>query len=405
MSATSTEHDGGAANALTSGLVVMFAIATGAIVANLYYAQPLIGLISPAIGLHGGLTGMVVMSTQLGYAAGLLLVASLSDLVENRRLILICLAGAVLGLLAVAMSANATTFLLASFVVGVCSVATQILVPFAAHLAPEATRGRIVGNVMGGLVAGIMLARPLASLVAAHFGWRAIFYVSAAIMLLLAALLGWVLPRRQPRPGLHYGQILASMVRLMATEPRLRARTAYQALMFAAFSLFWTAIPLALHARFGFGQRDIALFALAGAGGALAAPLAGRMADRGWIVRATGGALVIVILAFALALIAIIMRSLAGLVVAAVTLDAAVQVNQVVGQRVIYGLAPGLRGRLNAIYMTTVFMTGACGSLLSTMTYVLGGFRLTAAAGIAIGLIGLAVFTLTRRIAGLEAGT
>ncbi len=377
----------------------MLAAAAGAVGANLYYSQALIGLIGPAVGLRGDLAGLVVTSTQLGYALGLALIAPLSDLIENRRLILVCLAAATIGLLGMALSRDAAPFIAASLVVGIGSVAIQVMVPYAAHLAPEATRGRLVGNVMGGLIAGIMLARPAASIIAHGFGWRAIFFVSAVAMAAVAVVLRISLPRRRPEPGPRYGEILVSMLRLMATEPRLQARTAYQTIAFTAFSLFWTAIPLLLQQRFGFGQQGIALFALAGAGGALSAPVAGRMADRGWIRRATVAALVVVPACFGLAALSVSRASIVGLGIAAITLDAAVQMNQVVGQRVIYSLAPEVRGRINAIYMTVVFVGASCGSLLATITYDRGGFPLTAAAGATLGMAGLLAYALTRRAA------
>lgn len=375
----------------------VLAAAAGAVCANLYYSQALIGMVAPAVGLRGDLAGLVVTAPQLGYAAGLAFVAPLSDLAENRRLILVCLAVAALGLLGMALSHGALPFIAASLLVGVGSVGIQVMVPFAAHLAPEAIKGRLVGNVMGGLIAGIMLARPVASIVAHGFGWRAIFFASAAAMVVVAAVLGRALPRRRPAAGPRYGEILASMLRLMASEPRLRARTAYQTIAFMAFSLFWTVIPLVLQDRFGFGQQGIALFALAGAGGALSAPIAGRMADRGWIRRATVAALLAVPACFALAAASVNHVAIIGLGIAAVFLDAAVQMNQVVGQRVIYDLAPEVRGRVNAIYMTIIFVGASCGSLLATVTYDHGGFPLTAATGGAVGLIGLLAYLLTRR--------
>ncbi len=392
--------DGGTETAhtatLSPRLTVVFAVACGAVVANLYYAQPLIGLISPAIGMSVALAGLLVTLTQLGYGAGLLLVGSLGDLVENRRLIVLALLGTAIGLVAAALARSGATFLLASFIIGFCAVATQILVPFAAHLAPERTRGRVIGNVMGGLIAGIMLARPFSSLVAATLGWRAIFWISAAAMLVLAAILHRALPTRQPRPGMHYGQILASAFRLLATIPLLQRRTAYQALVFVAFSLFWTAVPLLLSARFGMSQRGIAVFALAGAGGALAAPLAGRAADRGLTRLATGGALVTIVLAYALAYVAAVWGSVVLLAVAAIVLDAAVQTNQVVGQRAIYSLAPEARGRLNAIYMTVVFIGGAIGSALASLTFVHGGWALTCETGAAAGILVSLIYATER---------
>jgi predicted MFS family arabinose efflux permease len=372
-------------------MVALFAAACGLSVANIYYTQPLIDLIAPDLGLPAALAGLIVALTQLGYGAGLLLLVPLADVTENRRLVLRLLAGVVLGLLGIALARSATVFLLASAVVGICAVATQVLVPLASQLTPEAKRGRVVGNVMGGLLAGIMLARPFASFVADALGWRAVFWITAALMAGLLLVLRWRLPRRDPGHG-HYGQTLASLPGLFARTPLLRRRALYQGMMFAAFNFFWTAVPLLLAHAFHFDQRHIAVFALAGAAGALAAPLAGRLADHGWTRVATGVALAVAVAAFALAGWAGLQHRLAWLVVAALLLDAAVQVCQVLSLRSIYMLAPDQRGRLNGLFMTAVFVCGAFGSALAAAIYVHGGWGWVAVAGAGCAAVGLAFY-------------
>ncbi|NYF22372.1 putative MFS family arabinose efflux permease [Xanthomonas sp. JAI131] len=359
---------------LSSGLIALFAAACGLAVANIYFSQPLIGIIAPELRLHAGLAGLIVALTQLGYGAGLLLLVPLADVAENRRLAILLLGGVVLGLLGIGLSQSATGFLIGSFVVGVCAVATQILVPFASHLAPEASRGRVVGTVMGGLLAGIMLARPFSSFVAASLGWRAVFFLSAGMMLLLMAVLRWRLPQRRPAQRASYAAVLASLPRLYAATPLLRRRAFYQGMMFAAFNVFWTGSPLLLAQSFGMDQRHIALFALAGAAGALVAPLAGRMADRGWTRPATGWALAAAALSFGIGAWAAHAHALLWLVIAALVLDAAVQVCQVLSLRSIYMLAPEQRGRLNGLFMTSVFVCGAAGSLLAAAVFAYAGW-------------------------------
>jgi predicted MFS family arabinose efflux permease len=359
---------------LSAVQVAIFGVACGLTVANIYYTQPLIGLIGPALGLHAGLAGLIVSLTQLGYGAGLLFLVPLSDVIENRRLVIMALGAVVLGLLGIALSDSAAAFLVASFVVGVFAVATQILVPFASHLAPEASRGKVVGNVMAGLLGGIMLARPFSSYVAATLGWRAVFYISAGMMLALMLVLLRALPQRRPSTRLAYPQILRSLPGLVARTPLLRRRAFYQGMMFAGFNTFWTGAPLLLAHEFGLGQRGIALFTLAGAAGALSAPIAGRLADRGWTRPATGWALAAAAVAFAIAVAGGLMHSLTLLVLAALILDAAVQVCQVLSLRSIYTLAPALRGRLNGLFMAFAFLGGATGSGLAAAVYELRGW-------------------------------
>lgn len=379
-------------SAIGPGLTAIFAGACGLMVANLYYAQALIGEIAPGLGLTGGAAGLIVTLTQLGYGAGLFLVVSLADLVENKRLILLLTGGAAASQVGVWWAGGPTSFLLFSFLTGFCSVGAQVMVPLAAHLAPDAKRGQVVGNIMGGLIGGIMLARPLANALAAVAGWRAIFGLSALALALLAAVLTRVLPTRQPEPGLHYGQILASSLALLRRSSVLRRRAAYQCALFAAFNMFWTAVPLLLAQRFGLGQIGIALFALAGAGGALAAPFAGRLGDRGYVRAGTGAALALAILALSIAGWAATAHAVVILAAAAVLLDAATQTNQVLGQRVIYSLAPEARGRINAVYMTVMFVAGAAGSTLASVSYAAGGWAATVGIGGGLSAAALLLF-------------
>jgi predicted MFS family arabinose efflux permease len=381
-----------APDGLSAGLTWLFAIGCGLCVANIYFAQPLIEPISTALDLHAGLAGLVMTLTQLGYGAGLILLVPLADVIENRRLILLAMGGAVAGLVGAAASMSALTFLAASFVVGTCAVAAQVLVPFASHLAPDATRGKVVGNVMAGLLAGIMLARPFSSLVAAAFGWRAVFAVSAALMAVLMVVIARALPERVPHGSVGYARTLQSLPGILWRTPLLRRRALYQGLMFATFQAFWTAVPLVLAHQYGLGQAGIALFALAGAAGALAAPWAGRLADRGLTRVATGVAMATVAVSFAIGAVAVHLHSLAGLVVAALLVDAAVQVCQVLSIRSLYMLAPELRGRLNALFMTFVFLCAAIASGSAAAIYAFHGWDGLSLLGGVLALLALAAY-------------
>jgi predicted MFS family arabinose efflux permease len=253
-------------------------------------------------------------------------------------------------------------------------VAAQVLVPFASHLVPDATRGKVVGNIMAGLLAGIMLARPFSSLVAAAFGWRAVFATSAVLMAVLAVVLSRALPRRQPHGSIGYARTLASLPGLVWRTPMLRRRAFYQGMLFAGFQAFWTAVPLALDHEFGIGQGGIALFALAGAAGALVAPWAGRLADRGLTKPATGASIAVALFSFAVGAAAVRFHSLAGLVAAAVLLDGAVQTCNVLSMRSLYMLPPELRGRLNGLFFTSIFLCAAVASGLAAALYAFHGW-------------------------------
>lgn len=389
-----------ASKTITNGIIILLAVACGLIVANLYYAQTLIGPIAFDTGLSNSASGLIVTLTQIGYVAGLLFIVPLSDRVENRTLVSASLALTVMALLGAAWSPNAALFLASSLLIGLGSVVAQVLVPFAAYLAPEDQRGRVVGKVMSGLLLGIMLARPVASLVADEWGWRPLFMGSAAVSALLAVLLISALPERQPSIGSSYGKLLASLWTLLKETPVLRRRALYQASLFGAFSLFWTAAPLYLSDAYGLSQKGIAFFALVGVGGAAAAPIVGRYADRGLIRPLTFAALLTAVLSFAVPALFTSGSSfsLIMLFIGAILLDMAVSGNLVVSQQAIYSLGSEARGRLNGLFMAIFFMGGAFGSFLGGWSYAHGGWGLSVWIGCAMPLLALLLFLGEREV-------
>ncbi|WP_440119646.1 MFS transporter [Paenibacillus sp. QZ-Y1] len=385
-------------NKVPSWLIFLLAAACGLIVANLYYAQTVLGPISDTTGLSSAAAGLIVTLTQIGYVIGLLFIVPLSDIIENKRLVTLFLIVLVIALIAAAFSPNAILFLTASLLIGIGSVVAQILVPYATYLTSEEQRGRVVGNVMSGLLLGIMLARPVASFITSLFGWQTVFVSSAIVIALLMLLLSRALPSRQLQPAMKYGQLIVSLGTLLRTYPLLRRRALYQASLFGAFSLFWTTVPLRLANDFEMSQQGIAWFALAGVGGAIAAPIAGRLADRGLTRILTGAAMVIAVASFGLAYLfqGHSTATLILLVIVAITLDMAVSGNLVLGQRIIYSLGSEARGRVNGIFMSIFFIGGAIGSSLGSWSYAHGGWSLTTRIGLVMPLLAL-VYYLTEK--------
>ncbi|KTB97468.1 MFS transporter [Pseudomonas syringae] len=380
---------------MTPAMVMLFAFCCGAIVANIYYAQPIIELIAPDIGLSSTAASLIVSLTQIGYALGLFFLVPLGDLLENRRLMLVTTVVAILSLLGAAFAEQPNVFLLVSLLVGFSSVSVQMLIPLAAHLAPEESRGRVVGGIMGGLLLGILLARPIASLVADHFGWRAVFGSAAVVMIGISVVLATTMPKRVPDHRASYGQLLFSLWTLLRTQPVLRQRAFYQACMFATFSLFWTAVPLELSRNHGLSQTQIAIFALIGAIGAIAAPISGRLADAGYTRIASLGALLFGALSFLPGLVHPA-YSVIGLAITGVVLDFCVQTSMVLGQRTVYALDAASRSRLNALYMTSIFIGGAIGSAVASPLFDHGGWSWVLIAGTALPLIALLAFLRDR---------
>ncbi|WUR12775.1 MFS transporter [[Empedobacter] haloabium] len=379
-------------SSISRGMVLLLAAAAGLIVANLYYAQTLVGPISAATGLSPAAAGLIVTLTQVGYTLGLLFVVPLGDLLENRRLIVTALAAAAAALLVAAFASSAAVFLAAALVIGLSSVAAQVLVPFAAHLSSEAERGHVVGKVVSGLLLGVMLARPAASLVADYANWHVVFGGAAVLIALLALVLRVRLPQRRPTAALSYPKLIGSLWTLFTSTPVLRRRAAYHAGLFGSFSLFWTVVPLVLASpAFGLSGAEIAVFALVGMAGAVASPIAGKLADAGHGTIATAVALGLGVAGFALPLLVAGTRSvaLAVLVVASIVLDMGVAGNLVLGQRAIFMLGHEVRSRLNGLYFAVFFAGGAAGSALGGWVYAQYGWHAALLAGLAMPALAL----------------
>jgi predicted MFS family arabinose efflux permease len=380
-------------------LVLLLATSCGLIVANLYYTQPLVGPISKSLGISAGTSGLIVTVTQLGYVLGLIFLVPLSDLVKNRRLVLLTLAVAIFALLIATFTHLPAMFFLAALLLGVGSASAQILVPYAAHLSTEGEQGRMVGNVMCGLLLGIMFARPVASFLTSLANWKAIFLFSVVMMAVIFMLLFWKLPERIPKQTLSYKEMLSSLWPIFKNTPVLRRRALYQAALFCSFSLFWTVAPLWLAAHFHLSQTGIALFGLVGVSGAIASPIAGRLADKGWTEPLTTLGFFLAVGSFTLTHLfqAQVGPGLAAFCIAAVVLDMAVSGNLILGQQAIYALGDQAKGRMNGIFMAVFFLGGGLGSAAGGWLYAQGGWNVASLLGLLMPILAL-IYDITHKI-------
>ncbi|WP_182897035.1 MFS transporter [Microbispora sp. H10830] len=379
------------------GTTVLFALAAGTAVANVYFAQPLLATLAQDFGIGQAAAGAMVTATQLGYGLGLFLLVPLGDVLDRRKLVTtqsLLLAAA---LAALGAAAHAPVLFASAAAVGFLAVVTQSLVAYAAALSTQARRGRVVGQVTSGIVLGILLARTVSGLLADLAGWRAVYLASAAAMLLLTLALRRVLPRRPTAPPrMPYRRLLGSTVALFAAEPLLRTRGVLALLVFASFSTLWSCVALPLSAPpLSLTHTAIGAFGLAGAAGAAAAAPAGRLHDRGLGERTTGGALLL--LAVSWIPLALTQRSLWALALGAVLLDLAVQAVHVTSQSMIYAHRPDAGSRVIGGYMMFYSAGSAAGALASTTVYSVAGWGAVCLLGAAFSLAALAVWGLSAR--------
>lgn len=394
-----TEARGGEGSAyvLSRGVVVLFAVACGAAVANVYYSQPLLVTMGHDFAMSPALVGSVVTLTHVGYGLGLFLLVPLGDLADRRRLIVAQLLLLVMALTVVAAARTAAVLLVGMAATGLLAVVTQTLVAFAASLAPPAGRGRVVGLVTSGVVVGILLARTASGLIADLAGWRAVYLASAALTALLALVLYRVLPRHSGAPPttLRYGQLLRSTITLFAQERLLRLRALFGLLIFAAFSTLWSGVALPLSgAPYFLSHGAIGALGLVGVVGALAATVAGRLNDRGLSRWTTGIALGLLTASWLP--LAFTRASLWALVVGVILLDLAVQAVHVTNQTLIYALRPDAGSRLIGGYMVFYSIGSATGALAATSLYTVAGWGAVCVLGAAFSALALLVWTFTR---------
>ena len=376
---------------LSPALILLMSVATGLAVASNYYAQPLLDTIARAFDLSASSAGFIVTAAQLGYAAGLLFLVPLGDMFERRMLIVSMTLLAAGGMLITASSQSLTMMIIGTALTGLFSVVAQILVPLAATLASPEKRGKVVGTIMSGLLLGILLARTVAGLLASLGGWRTVYWVASVLMVIMALALWRGLPKVKQENHLNYPQLLASVFSLFTRDKLLRTRAILGCLTFANFSILWTSMAFLLAAPpFNYSEGVIGLFGLAGAAGALGARPAGGLADKGKSHMTTSAGLVLLLLSWAAIWYGHV--SVLALIIGILVLDLTVQGVHITNQTVIYRVKPDARNRLTAGYMTSYFIGGAAGSLISASAWQYAGWTGVCAIGAIVAAINLLVW-------------
>lgn len=388
---------------LSPGLVRLMAVTCAVTVANLYYAQPLLDSIGRDLRVSQSSASILVTVGQLGYAAGLLFIVPAGDIMRRRPLLTGMLAFCAVTL---AGAAAAPSLLVLDAAVALCcvtSVVVQMLVPYAATLASDNERSRVIGTLMGGLLIGILLSRTFAGIVAGFAGWRSVYGTAAVFMALTTVMLRRALPDHGPQLSISYRRQLRGVLDIARTEPALRWRSLIAACGFGSFACFWTTVTFLLSSpQYGFSQLDIGLFALVGAAGAITSLAGGRALDKRPRLRwpATGAALALLAASYlpiGLGGAHLGAESLVLLIIGVLLMDACVQGTHVINQSVIYDLLPQARSRLTTVYITTMFAGGAVGSAAGAQAYEHWGWTGATLVAAAFPVLGLLFWLASRR--------
>lgn len=386
---------------LDGRLVLLMAVASALSVANLYYIQPLLAAIGHEFAVSAGQIGFVATMSQIGYAGGMLLIIPLGDIFNQRKLIVWMLLAVTVALGIIALAPSLFILAFASLLVGLTTIVPQLIVPYAASLAPEKTRGQVVGSVMSGLLIGILLARTVSGVIGQYLGWRVVYWFAAVMMVLLAISLRLFLPDdNRLKRGMSYPHLLRSLWFLLRTEPIVQEVSILGGLTFGAFSAFWVTLSFLLETPpYHFGSDVAGLFGLVGVAGAMAASFVGRFADRGDARLLNGASILIVCVSFILMWLT--GQWIAGLIIGVILLDLGAQANQVSCQTRVYSLNPAARNRLNTVYMVCYFLGGSLGSVLGTYGWSLWHWSGVCLISLIMLVLALAFYVVHSRRAGL----
>ena len=364
----------------------MLAVAAGVAVANLYYAQPLAAAIERDLHANVAEVGTAMTVTQLGYALGMILLVPLGDGRERRSVIVATAASSVVALVLAGCSGSVVTLSVASFLVGVASSVVQMLIPYGVDLGRPEERGRIVGNIMAGLLTGILLSRTASGAIGGVLGWRAVYLIAAGAMAALTVVLRVAMPRREPAERLPWATILRSLGHVLVSEPILQRRAIVGALGMGCFSIFWSMLSFQV-ADLGYGSTTAGIFGAIGVVGVFVAPLAGRLATGPNPARLNVLGLGVAALSFLVFVVGA--RSLLAIGAGVVLLDAGVQASHLTNQTVIFGMRPEIRNRLNALYMVSYFAGGALGTFAASIAWSHGRWSAVCATGAAFAILGM----------------
>ncbi|MFH6943266.1 MFS transporter [Flavobacterium sp. FlaQc-50] len=374
--------------------VLFMAACTGLIVANLYYCQPLIVLIANEFKIPEASAGTITYLTQAGYAIGLFFMVPLGDKIERKKQILMTTFATVIALIIAATSTNFFVLQIASLLIGITSIVPQLILPLAASLTAPEQRGKVVGTIMSGLLLGILLSRTLSGFIGQLFGWRSMFWIAAGICTLIFFAIQKKLPVNKPQFEGSYGQLIKSLFTLIKTQPVLREATLINVFCFAQFGAFWTTMVLLLSGEpFNFNSATIGLFGIVGASGALAAPLVGKMGDKGNPRVAVGYGCLLMLISFMVFYFSI--ESVIGIVIGIVFIDIGIQGVHISNQTRVYSLLPEARNRLNTVFMSFSFLGTAAGSAYGLLLWKLGGWHAVTIGCAVLALLALIVYGVT----------
>ncbi len=391
----STPHSNGPSRKLDSALLLLFTMAAGLSIGNLYWAQPLLVQIAGHFGLAEAKGGSLMTATQAGYALGILLIVPLGDFLQRKTMIPLLMGLTAAALLFSGLAPSFAVLAAALSLMGLATVTGQVVIPMVGDLAPAGMRGKMIGVVSSGITSGILLSRFVSGLVAGVFGWRAVYFMAAAFNLALLAVIARRIPRMTTGGAMPYHRVIASVFSTAVRVPALAWLSLLSGLSFCVFNMFWVSLTFLLSGEpYGYSTFQIGLVSLAGFSGAVVAQGVGRLVDKGVAVPSICGFTALMAAGMLCSFFSC--SSLLLVLAAAAVVSVASQGVMILTQTTLFNIAPQARSRLNTVYVVSNFLWAAMGSAAASRLWQWGGLEAVTLTGMAVCALGILVWYLAR---------
>lgn len=371
-------------------LILALSVMAGISVANIYYCQPLLNMISEDTGLSTFEVNLMPVFTQIGYALGLLFIIPMGDLYNRRKTILASFSAVVIALIVIYISNNSALLLGASFVTGFCSVSPQVFIPFVSLYAKPEQKERKVGIVLSGLLVGILASRVVSGYVGHMMGWRSMYLIAAVVMALSALVIIRIFPNVEPTYRGTFTSLMKSIRQLLREHPRSMLYSVRSAFAFGSMLGLWACLAFRMKEAPFFADSDtVGMLALCGVAGALTASNVGKYIPRYGVERINviGASLV----SLAWIIMAVFHNTYVGMISGIIIIDIGMQCIQLSNQSATMRLCPEATSRMNTIYMVTYFIGGSFGTFLAGTMWSLYGWTGTVTAGLAMIIASLLI--------------
>ena len=381
-------------------LIVLLTVSAFTVAGGIHYQTPMLAEIAAEFHADPATTGWIPTLSFGGLLLGIGLFVPLGDRFDKRTLVLSQIVVIALAQAVMAVAPSIAVLAAASLVTGLCASLMLHFIAITAEVAHPNHRGRAIGTQMTAMFSGILFARIAGGWIAAHFGWRYSYMLSAGMVVLIIPVLWARLPNTRPTTQASYGQLLGSLYQLWRAHSAIRRAAAIQFMFGICYGGFWAVAAPMLALLHAVGPTTAGLMGIPGSAGILVARPAGRWADRvglrpvvlagicsmmaAWVAMAFGA------------------WTIAAIVVGAALLDVGLRSAMIANQTLMNSAVPDSRARANTVFGLHVWSGNAAGAFLASWTLAHYGWLAVCGVAMTATLIALAMHLLGTRTASAE---